>query len=106
MTRKSRHPRREQPPGETELCYRHERPLSLFCRDADCHALLCHVCYVRHHNGHDAVDLIAEAKKHKHSLKDLIQTTKGTCTNGLAVVWCTGLPTDFLPVEVSMADQE
>ena len=77
MTRKNKQSRKEQPPGETELCYRHERPLSLFCRDLDCHKLLCHVCYIKHHNGHDAVDLISEAKKYKHELKDLILRTTG-----------------------------
>ena len=38
---------------------------------------LCHLCYIKHHNGHEAVDLISEAKKYKHQLKDILQTAAG-----------------------------
>ena len=47
---------------EFKLCYRHQRELSIYCKDKGCMKPICQLCLLKSHIGHKVVDRIEEHK--------------------------------------------
>ena len=41
-------------------CERHNRLLSLYCKDEACQMEICQICMIKHHKGHEVVDVLME----------------------------------------------
>ena len=53
----------QQKKDEFGLCAHHQRELCIFCKDESCMKAICHVCLLKDHMGHNAVDRIEEHGK-------------------------------------------
>ena len=53
---------------EFELCKEHNRDLSLRCKDDQ--EMICQLCYLKNHKGHDVADVINE---HQDNIKSLVK---------------------------------
>ena len=53
---------------EFELCKEHKRDLSLRCKDDQ--EMICQLCHLKNHKGHDVVDVINE---HQDNIKNLVK---------------------------------
>ena len=46
-----------------QLCKEHKRELSLFCKGNQCGKVICQLCHLESHNGHNVVDVVKEHQK-------------------------------------------
>ena len=46
-----------------QLCKEHRRELSLFCKGNQCGKVICQLCHLESHDGHNVVDVVKEHQK-------------------------------------------
>ena len=61
----------EKKEEEFELCKEHKRELGIYCNDENCMKVICQLCLMKGHMGHNVVDRIEE---HKKKLEIMLKT--------------------------------
>ena len=46
--------------GKFDNCLKHDREMSMFCKDATCEKPICSLCFIQNHNQHHVCDIVEE----------------------------------------------